>query len=161
MQTYNDSSYLSAALESLVDQSFSDFECIVVDDGSTDATPSIAKSLASRDPRFKYIWRRHEGSPGTARNLAVEYANGSILVFHDSDDIAMPHRLAGILDTFKNAPGVGVVYHDYIVFNHNNPTHEHRYFLNRYETPSGILYRDLYKVGGLHCTASAAVLTRH
>lgn len=159
--TFNDSPYLTAALESLAKQTFTDFECIVVDDGSTDDTAGLVKSFAVRDARFKYIYREHEGSPGTARNLAVQHAKGRILIFHDSDDIAMPQRLAQIQETFDESPNLGVVYHDYSVFDHNDPTHEHRYFQNRYKTPSGIIYKDLYGIGGLHTTASAAVLAVH
>jgi len=159
MPTFNDTPWLSEALLSVQDQSFAGFECIVVDDGSTDDTSAVVREFSNRDSRFKYIRREHEGSPGTARNLGVDHAKGQILVFHDSDDIALPDRLARIVQMFNSKPDIGVVYHDYLVFDHNNPSDESRYFKARYDTPAGLIFKELYAVN-LHITASASVLTK-
>lgn len=83
---YNVASYLEACLESLARQSVSDLEVVMVNDGSTDASPEIAKRFAVRDPRFRLIHQENAGL-GAARNTGIEHATGEFLIFADSDDV--------------------------------------------------------------------------
>ena len=83
---YNVEGYLRAALTSIAQQTLRDLEVIMVDDGSTDASASIAKSFAASDPRFQLLHQDNRGQ-GPARNLGVQHATGEYLAFMDSDDL--------------------------------------------------------------------------
>jgi CDP-glycerol glycerophosphotransferase len=83
---YNVESYLAECLQSLVDQTFRDFEAIVVDDGSQDRSRAIAEEFAARDDRFRIV-EQPNGGLGKARNTGAEHAGGEFLAFVDSDDV--------------------------------------------------------------------------
>lgn len=86
--TYNCGRFLGQAIDSVLAQTFTDHEIIVVDDGSTDDTASVV----ARYPQVKYIQREHCGvSP--ARNAAIAAATGEIVVFLDADDLWLPEKL--------------------------------------------------------------------
>lgn len=82
--TYNEKASLEDCIESLGRQTLSDFEIIVIDDGSTDGTLAILKSLKKSLPDFSYAKQNHKGA-GAARNYGVSLAKGTILVFVDAD----------------------------------------------------------------------------
>lgn len=82
--TYNEEKVIGKCITSLQQQSFKDFEIIVVNDGSTDKTFDILSDSTIQNSQFKILKQDHRG-PGVARNLGAESANGNILVFVDSD----------------------------------------------------------------------------
>jgi glycosyltransferase involved in cell wall biosynthesis len=97
--TYNRAGMLGDALRSLWTQRFTDFETIVVDDGSTDQT---AELLAANETRLAWVKAVH-GGPAAARNLGAQRARGKYLAFLDSDDVWFPWTL----DTYARAIGAG------------------------------------------------------
>ena len=82
---YNVENYLERAIRSILDQSFDEFEIIVVDDGSSDKTGEIAKNLAEEDERICVNQLENRGV-SAARNFAIEKASGKYIYFMDSDD---------------------------------------------------------------------------
>ncbi len=93
---YNRPEMLRQAVESVFEQSFADFELIIVDDGSTDTTGAVAAGLAAAPAargRCRVITTKHRGYPGAARNRGAEEALGRYLAFLDSDDIWTPEKL--------------------------------------------------------------------
>jgi len=88
----NGEKYLPAALESLAAQSHRHFECIAVNDGSTDSTGGILDAFAKRDPRFKPFHRPPEGLV-KALNFGLERCRGDLVARMDADDISLPERL--------------------------------------------------------------------
>jgi CDP-glycerol glycerophosphotransferase len=83
--------HIGALLESMARQTFTDLEVVMVDDGSADGSTVIAKSYATRDPRFHLIQQHDQGSgPGPARNAGVAHATGTYLAFADSDGLVAP-----------------------------------------------------------------------
>lgn len=82
---YNGAATLEASLASLASQSFTDWEAVVVDDGSTDATPELLRTLSARDPRFRII-RQPNGGVSKARNRAFAEAKGDWILGLDADD---------------------------------------------------------------------------
>jgi len=82
---YNYGRYLGDALESVVAQTMSDWECIVVDDGSTDDTPMVAQRWSTRDSRIRCLRQKNAG-PSAARNLGIRQSSGDYLQFLDADD---------------------------------------------------------------------------
>jgi len=88
--TFNRSHLLQATLESVFAQTFTDYEIIVVDDGSTDDTQEMVKSYGKR---VQFFCQENAG-PGAARNLGVSHARGEYVAFLDSDDLWFPWTLA-------------------------------------------------------------------
>lgn len=119
---YNAASYLTDALDSLARQSLTDFEVIVVNDGSTDATQAIAESYAARDPRFRVINRATpSGRPACARNLALREARGRYIAFLDADDVALPTRLAASTEALERT-GASLAFGEFHQFWHSDGT---------------------------------------
>lgn len=87
LPVYNGEKYIKKAIESILDQSLTDFEVIIVDDGSTDSTPNIIKSFD--DSRITIITQSRQG-PGAARNNAMDISKGDYIMFLDADDWFAP-----------------------------------------------------------------------
>lgn len=100
---------LKEAVSTVMGQSFKDFELIVVDDGSTDMTPTI-ELYYKRDPQFKYFRIEHSGMPGYVRNIGAEKAEGRYLAFLDSDDLWMSTKLERQIQFFKDNPEMRIVH---------------------------------------------------
>lgn len=86
---YNGETYLSALLKSVIEQTFNDWDCICVNDGSTDGSAQILDSYARKDQRFKIVNQRNGGC-GTARNTAINLADSRYIMFADQDDLLHP-----------------------------------------------------------------------
>lgn len=95
MATYNRDHLIAETLDSIIKQSYENWECLIIDDGSTDNTPAIAKSYSQKEKRFKYFKRpdKHKkGLPG-CRNYGLDIAEGKYVIFIDDDDIVHPDNL--------------------------------------------------------------------
>ena len=100
LPTYDRRELVTGAVKSILKQSFSDFELIVVDDGSTDGT---REALAGLDPRLRYVWQENAGvSP--ARNRGLELARAPIVAFLDSDNRWLPDHLTVLVEMLQRAP---------------------------------------------------------
>jgi len=104
---YNVEDYLAECLDSLAAQTFSDYEVVVVDDGSPDGSRRIADEYASRDARIRVITREN-GGLGAARNTGVRHARGRFLTFLDSDDVLPPNALNALV-TSAHTSGSDIV----------------------------------------------------
>src|SRR5262245_18723963 len=89
LPVYNHENYVEQTLRSLFAQTYSDFEIVAVDDGSTDASLEVLNRHAGR---LSIIESSHEG-PAAARNRAIEAANSEFIAFMDADDLCSPERL--------------------------------------------------------------------
>ena len=122
MPVYQGREHLSAAIESVLAQTFERFELLVVDDGSTDGSAAIARTYAGRDPRVHY--RRQENSgQGAARNAGIGVARGEAVAFLDQDDIWLPEKLARQLPLLDVAT---VVYSDTYILRDGGRSREER-----------------------------------
>jgi glycosyltransferase involved in cell wall biosynthesis len=111
LPTYNRAPLLGRAVRSVLAQSYTDFEVIVVDDGSTDGTAGVLAGFD--DPRVKYVRLARNTGAGAARNVGIRMSKGKFLAFQDSDDEWLPSKLAKQLAAFERGPaGLGVVYSD-------------------------------------------------
>lgn len=94
---YNASQYLNQSLNSIQSQTYSNWECIIVDDGSTDNSGEICDEYEAKDSRFKVIHKENEGS-AVARNVALQYASGDYVASIDADDWVDPDFIQNLLD---------------------------------------------------------------
>ncbi len=102
---YNRSETLRPTLQSCLDQTFGDFEALVVDDGSRDGEALKAVVESYGDPRLRYVWRENGGG-GAARNTGIDQASGRYVAFLDSDDLFAPTKLAMFRDLFEAEPDI-------------------------------------------------------
>lgn len=93
---YNTEKYIRECLDSALGQTYSDIELVIVDDGSTDSTPSIIRTYAARDSRVKIFFQQNRG-PSAARNLALRMAEGEWIMCLDSDDALAPDAVERLL----------------------------------------------------------------
>ncbi|GAT62863.1 glycosyltransferase family 2 protein [Paludibacter jiangxiensis] len=89
---YNQAQYLPEALDSVLAQTYTNWECIIVNDGSPDNTEEVAKIYCNKDSRFKYIFKEN-GGLSSARNFGFQFAGGEYLQFLDCDDILSSNKL--------------------------------------------------------------------
>ncbi len=93
MPVYNARQYLAEAVESILAQTFGDFEFVCVDDGSTDDSLAILNDFAKRDPRVKIVSRPNTGV-WKALNDGIEVSRGQLIARMDADDVSLPQRFA-------------------------------------------------------------------
>src|SRR5689334_9568753 len=91
MPVYNAQTYVRQAVQSILAQTFSDFEFIIIDDGSTDESPTILRELAEKDSRIRVTSRPNTGY-AKALNEALQQSRGQYIARMDADDIALPDR---------------------------------------------------------------------
>lgn len=91
--TYNRADLIAETLQSILDQTHTDWEAIVVDDGSSDSTSEIMGEWCAREPRIRYVVQENSGAQ-VARNRGLAEATGEIVIFNDSDDLFHPEKLA-------------------------------------------------------------------
>ena len=108
MPAYNVEAYIGEAIESVLAQTFTDFELVVVDDGATDRTGQIAREYAERDPRIVVVHQQNGGLPA-ARNTAIRHARADIFALLDSDDVWAPEFLDEQLAILRSRPDVDIV----------------------------------------------------
>ncbi len=111
--TYNRAELLPRALDSVRAQTFGDWEIVLVDDGSTDETETVAAKYSRiLGPRFVYYRQENQGA-SAARNRGLNLSRGRFLAFLDSDDEYLPRKLERQLALFELRPELGLVYSDY------------------------------------------------
>jgi hypothetical protein len=105
MSVYNNERYLREAIESILSQTFTDFEFLIIDDGSTDRSLNILQEYAAQDQRIRCHSRENRGIPKT-RNEMLAQARGELIAVMDADDIALPDRFACQVEFLQTYPDV-------------------------------------------------------
>lgn len=119
MSVFNGEAFLGQAIESILDQSFLDFEFLVVDDGSTDSTPKIISEYAHRDKRMRVVTHDNKGR-AESLNIGIGLASGRYIARMDADDVALRHRLEKQIEFMEQNPEVGVLGGAYDLINGNS-----------------------------------------
>jgi glycosyltransferase involved in cell wall biosynthesis len=110
--TYNAARWLPETLATVRAQTLTDWEQILVDDGSTDDSWLILEAAAAEDARFRLLRQPHRAGPSAARNLALAAARGRFIAFLDADDLWLPEKLARSVE-WITTHGYSFIYHDY------------------------------------------------
>ncbi len=109
MAVYNREKYLQQAIDSIRQQTYTSWELVCVDDGSTDSSPEILAEAAAKDNRIRVISSEENRGLPCARNLGIAHVTGDYVAIFDSDDIAYPDRLARSLAAFERHPDIDIV----------------------------------------------------
>lgn len=154
MPVYNSSDYLEEAITSMLKQTYTDFECIVINDGSTDDSDAVVRSF--RDPRLRYL--QNDGNKGLVYTLnrGIDEARGKYIARMDGDDISLPERLDEQVAYLENHPQVDVVASVVkLIDPHGNPT---GYWKEDRDNVSESAIREMLPVN--NCIAHPSVLAR-
>lgn len=106
---FNQAQYLDDALQSVLEQSYTHWECIIVNDGSHDNTEEVAKKWIEKDYRFKYLYQEN-GGLSSARNLGITHARGEYILPLDADDKITPVYVELAVESFQDDNSLKVVY---------------------------------------------------
>jgi hypothetical protein len=104
---FNAANYVETSLKSICDQSFCDFELIVIDDGSTDNSRNLVQQF--NDDRIRLFTNEVNLGPAASRNRAIDMARGNYIAFFDADDLASSNRLSQQIEFLSRNPSIGIV----------------------------------------------------
>jgi glycosyltransferase involved in cell wall biosynthesis len=107
--SFNYARFISQSLDSVLAQTWQNWECVVVDDGSTDDTRAVVMSYAERDARIRYIHQEHRGV-SAARNTGIERSRGAFMQFLDADDLIEERKLEKQVEFLRKHRNVDIVY---------------------------------------------------
>lgn len=164
--TYNRADVLITSIQSVLRQTYADFELLIVDDGSTDNTDVVVESI--HDERIRYMKMPDNKGVAAARNEGIRHARHNYIAFQDSDDYWKPDKLEKQMAFLLQKPEIGLLYCPYecqkssgaviLVPDHNIPSEEkqgdiYRYMLlrNTIGTPSVLVRRQCLEKSGLFC----------
>lgn len=109
MPAFNNEATIEKALRSLLEQSYSNLEVIVVDDSSSDRTAEVVDGVSARDSRVHLVRQRRNMGPYWAKNLGMSYASGEFITFHDADDWSDPSRVEKQVALLSKDPAAKLV----------------------------------------------------
>ncbi len=108
MPAYNAEKYIAESIESILNQTFKDFELLILDDASSDKTKEIVLSYAQKDNRIIYVEKQSNHGPATLRNEGIRLAKGTFIALNDADDLSETTRFEKQISVFKAQPNVAV-----------------------------------------------------
>lgn len=147
MPTHNDVRFLTRAMDSVLSQSFKDWELLVVDDDSTDDTPTVIAEYAKKDSRIRpFRIDVASGSPTKPRNIGIENAIGRYIAFLDSDDLWLPTKLENQISLFQEKKDAIMVFSNYRKISEDGEQHKYPII-----APSVLGYKDLLKGNAMGC----------
>jgi len=117
--TFNNGKYIIQALESVLSQTYREYEIIIIDDGSTDGTPKLLEQFKDR---IRYCYQENQGL-AIARNRGLEESRGEFSTFLDADDVWLPDNLKMKADVLQKHPEIGGVFSDFSVFDERGIIH--------------------------------------
>ena len=111
--TYMHGKYIRASIDSVLAQTFNDYELIIIDDESPDNTEEEVSRF--KDSRLRYLRQKHSGLPAHSRNIGIKVATGRLIAFLDGDDKWYPEKLARCYEVFQQHPEVDLVCHNEVM----------------------------------------------
>ncbi len=143
---YNAARFIRETIESVISQTYTAWEMLIIDDCSTDGSASIIKEYADKDSRIKYFKTdQPSGSPVVPRNIGLKMAKGRYIAFLDADDVYLPTKLANQISAFDDKD-IAIVFSNYEKMTADG-TRSNRII----SAPSRLSYRQLLKSGYIGC----------
>ena len=130
---YNYGHLLGETLNNILEQSYKNWECIIVDDGSTDNTSSIAKEFVRNNQQFLYVFQKNAGL-SAARNTGLHHSNGSFIQLLDADDFIESNKLHSQINVFIEYPNSDIVYSEVRYFSSEQKSLR-RFSMNEIDNP--------------------------
>jgi glycosyltransferase involved in cell wall biosynthesis len=156
--TFNRAHFLHVAIESVLNQTFNDFELIIVDDGSTDNTKDLVKTYSKKDLRIIYIYQKNS-ERSAARNNGIRNAKGQYICFLDSDDYYLPTRLGGIHEFIINQTIKKGLFYTSNLFKTNDDIVERKELLNNFNSIFDFIA--LAVIGNPQVCISSDIFSKH
>jgi len=151
--TYNRKNVLNRSVSSVIKQSYSNFELLIIDNGSTDGTKSwIQKNFT--DKRIKYFYQDGTGSPAGPRNSGIKLAKGKWICFLDSDDMWHQTKLEKIFQAIQLNSGLDIICHNERLFHEGKGSYGK---IMRYGPMSINMYKDMLIIGNRLSTSATSV----
>ena len=116
---FNGEKYIRETLDSVINQTYLNWECIIVDDGSTDNSATIAKEYVAKDQRIKYFQQNNAG-PSQARNYGLQLAKGRYIQFLDADDVLLKERFQVLIESAEKLGTNAILFSDFYLGNSQN-----------------------------------------
>ena len=138
--TYNCAEYLSDAIESILNQTYQDFELIIIDDGSTDNTKEV---LGKYKGKLRYVYKEN-GGIGSARNRGIKESTGEYIAQCDADDLWLPEKLEHQVAMLDQQPEYAVVYSDAFKFYDDPKNVDFTTFFSQKKPYAGNIFKPLY-----------------
>lgn len=145
MPSYNAERFIKGSIESVLEQTYIDWELIIVDDRSTDNTVKIIDTYMQQDKRIKYIVLEENSGPAVARNRAIEEARGRYIAFLDSDDLWSPNKLSKQI-SFMQEHDIAFSYTSYYRIEEKSGE-----IIDRISIPKKVDYSELLKQNIIGC----------
>jgi len=130
---YNAEKYIESTINSILSQDFSDFEIIVVNDGSTDSTEEKVKAATLLDGRVKYIAQPNSGGPAKPRNVGISCAKGEFIFIFDADDLMLKGKLRHSIECLERFPDADLLFTNFSTIDALGHTLKES-FLDEYDT---------------------------
>ncbi|RUA05759.1 MAG: glycosyltransferase family 2 protein [Gammaproteobacteria bacterium] len=142
--SYNSEDFISFTIKSVLDQTYQNWEMIIIDDCSTDNSTEIIQGYIQKDSRIKLIYTKKNSGPSAARNLAIEISKGRYIAFLDADDIWLPHKLKTQIQ-FMNDNNLSFTYSSYYLIDEKGKD------LGVFNTKSNISYAGMLRTCSVGC----------
>lgn len=155
MSVYNGERYLAAAIDSILQQTFSDFELLIVDDGSNDNSAAMIREYAERDGRIRFWQHKRNRGQADAQNTGLAAARGTFITRMDCDDISKPQRLEKQVAFMDSTPEIGCVGTCGQVMTHNMKS-----ILSDFKVPSQHAMIALYQIIGYGVLGASLMFRR-
>ncbi len=136
--TYNRADFIEDAVESVLCQTYKDYEIIIVDDGSTDNTKDVLQRFHNK---IRYIYKNN-GGVASARNTGIKHAQGAYIAYLDSDDLWLPERLKFGVQALDSDKNIGLFFSD--CHRVSNGERDSKTYFDAYKPYSGFVFKQLY-----------------
>lgn len=143
--SYNSAKFIAETIQSVQNQTYSNWEMIIVDDASSDETENIVLSIIQNDSRIKFHKLSQNSGPAVARNIAIEKASGDFMTFIDADDIWFPTFIENNIKTIQ-VTGIPFVFSSY-----RRANEQLEFVYSDFIVPHKVSYSDILKSNSISC----------
>lgn len=143
--TFNSANFIAATIQSVQNQNYSNWEMIIIDDGSSDDTENIILNLIQNDDRVQFYKLSQNSGPAVARNKGIEKAKGNYMTFLDADDIWFPNFIEKSINTIIETK-IPFVFSSYKRSNENL-----EFIYSDFIVPKKVTYTDILKSNSISC----------
>lgn len=155
---YNKQSSISKTIASVLNQTYTDFDLVIVDDGSTDESVAVVEAI--NDPRIRLI-KQDNGGPGKARNIGISEANGEWIVLLDADDELLPDALSTFFKLISKHPDVDIVDCNTLYYHPNGNTLGNHPIDGYIKNPMKMFFYSLIGPGANHSCFKKELLEKY